>query len=223
MKCDECGRDAPAESAFCPKCGARLEDISDEEDGSDGDALAPQRQFSSAGGRGGTSKQPPEEELWSGTYSPQAMVGPAAALAILTVLGFIGGSFAGGVGVIAATIGAIALWIIFGLVLLYRRMTVHYRLTTFRLFHESGLLSRNRDRIEVIDINDVTLRQGFVERMFNVGTIHIESSDATDPELDMLGIDNVRHVADLIDNTRRAERQRRAVFMENVGRSPGAM
>ena len=84
-------------------------------------------------------------------------------------------------------------------------------------------MSRKRDRIEVIDINDVTLRQGFVERMFNVGTIHIESSDMTDPELDLPGIDNVRHVADLIDNTRRAERQRRAVFMENVGRSPGPM
>jgi hypothetical protein len=32
----------------------------------------------------------------------------------------------------------------------------------------------------------------------------------------MPGIDNPRQVADLIDNTRRQERERRAIFMENV-------
>ena len=29
----------------------------------------------------------PEDELWTGTYSPRAMIGPALALAALTVLG----------------------------------------------------------------------------------------------------------------------------------------
>ena len=53
--------------------------------------------------------------------------------------------------------------------------------------------------------------------MFNVGTIQIQSSDTTDPDLYMPGIEDVRQVTDLIDNTRRAERQRRAVFMENIG------
>ena len=219
MKCRECGGEVPAESSFCPKCGARLRE------GAAGENTAGDREFApppkmSGGGRG-TGKQPSEDELWSGTYSPQAMVGPAAGLVVVTALALVGGSFAGPVGLTAAAIGAVVLWLIFGAVLLYRRMTVHYRLTTFRLFHESGLLNRKRDRIEVIDINDVTLRQGFVERMFNVGTIHIESSDTSDPVLDMLGIDNVRYVADLIDNTRRAERQRRAVFMENVGKPSG--
>lgn len=215
MKCHGCGRDVPAESAFCPKCGARLNGDDGEYDIADGDESPQARQFKAAGSRS-SGKQPPEEELWSGTYSPQAMVGPAAGLVVLTVLAFVGGSFAGPVGLAAAAIGAVVLWGVLGLALLYRRMTVHYRLTTFRLFHESGLLSRNRDRIEVIDINDVTLSQGIIERMFNVGTIHIESSDTTDPELDLPGIDNVRHVADLIDNTRRAERQRRGLFMENI-------
>lgn len=215
MKCRECGREAPAESAFCPKCGAALN-----REVKDGSEAGTAQRFTSGVSRG-AGKQPAEDDLWSGTYSPQAMIGPAAGLAVLTVLALVGGSLAGPVGWMVAGVGAVALWSIFGAVLLYRRMTVHYRLTTFRLFHESGLLNRKRDRIEVIDINDVTLSQGFIERMFNVGTIHIESSDTTDPALDMAGIDNVRHIADLIDNTRRAERQRRAVFMENVGRPPG--
>jgi hypothetical protein len=73
----------------------------------------------------------------------------------------------------------------------------------------------------VIDINDVTLSQGVIERMFNVGTIHVQSSDVTHPDLHLVGIENVRDVTDLIDNTRRKERERRGLFMENVG--PGVM
>jgi hypothetical protein len=73
--------------------------------------------------------------------------------------------------------------------------------------------------------------------LLNIGTIHIISSDESlrqkavdqakrsggklDPQtvdgrLDMPGISDVRRVADLIDNTRRAERNRRGVFLENV-------
>jgi uncharacterized membrane protein YdbT with pleckstrin-like domain len=155
--------------------------------------------------------------LWSGTYSPKAMVGPAIALAVLTVVALIIGGIAFPPALIFVGLGAVVLWAIFGLVLLYRRMTVRYRLTTFRFFHETGLLSRTRNRVEVIDINDVTLSQGLIERLFDVGTIHVQSSDVTHPNLHLVGIENVREITDLIDNTRRAERQRRGLFMENIG------
>jgi membrane protein YdbS with pleckstrin-like domain len=148
------------------------------------------------------------------------MVGPAIALAILTVLGGVAASFAGPAGWVIFGIAAILLWALLALLILYRQLTVRYRLTTYRLFHETGLLSRTRDRIEVIDINDVTLHQGVIERMFNVGTIRVQSSDVTCPNLDIGGIEDVRHVTDLIDDTRRAERQRRGLFMENIGGTP---
>jgi uncharacterized membrane protein YdbT with pleckstrin-like domain len=138
-------------------------------------------------------------------------------LAVLTIVAVVVGALLPPVGIMVAGAAAVLAWALFGLLLLYRRMTVRYRLTTFRLFHESGLLSRKRDRIEVIDINDVTLSQRIIERMFNVGTIHIDSSDKSHPDFDMPGIENVRYVADLFDNTRRAERERRGLFMENVG------
>jgi membrane protein YdbS with pleckstrin-like domain len=213
MKCNACGQEVPAGSAFCPGCGSSL--TSDAAGASIAARLKP-------GSNRNPGNQPAEEDLWVGSYSPKAMAGPAIGLALLTVLGFVGASFAGPIGWTIAGIGAVVVWAFLAIVILYRTVTVHYRLTTFRLFHESGLLSRKRDRIEVIDINDVTLSQGIIERMFNVGTVHISSSDKTDPEFDMPGIENVRAVADLLDNTRRAERQRRAVFMENVGGSqPG--
>jgi membrane protein YdbS with pleckstrin-like domain len=195
-------------------------------DGDPGEARATSQRPTSAASRlrpagsGSSAGQPQEDELWSGTYSGKAMVGPAAGLAVLTIAGLIAASFAGPIGWTIAGLAAVVLWTILGLVLMYRKLSVRYRLTTFRFFHETGLLSRTRNRIEVIDINDVTLQQGLIERMFNVGTIHMRSSDVTHPDILLPGIDDVGRVTDLIDNTRRAERQRRGVFMENIGGSP---
>jgi hypothetical protein len=217
MTCESCGAKVTEDAAFCPRCGAQL---------NNGEAAAPDaaidKRASAAsrlrptGTRAG-GKQPPEEELWTGTYSAKAMIDRAIGLGVLTVAALVVSAIFATPALVYVGLGAVVVWAILGLVLLYKRLTVRYRLTTFRLFHESGLLSRKRDRIEVIDINDVTLSQKIFERMFDVGTIHIESSDKSHPHFHMPGIKNVRHVADLFDNTRRAERERRGLFMENVG------
>jgi hypothetical protein len=49
-----------------------------------------------------------------------------------------------------------------------------------------------------------------------VGTIHISSSDRTHPELLLLGIDDVKRVADLIDDVRRKERRQRGLHIEAI-------
>jgi membrane protein YdbS with pleckstrin-like domain len=71
-------------------------------------------------------------------------------------------------------------------------------------------------RAETIDIDDVTVRQGPIERLLGIGTIAIASTDRTEPLLYMRGIDHVTAVADLIDSTRRAERQRRGLHLEST-------
>jgi len=218
MNCKSCGAKVADDSTFCPRCGAQLNDGETEPAGeSFDDSRSPgTQQLRPAAGRS-RGNPPTEEELWSGTYSPRAMIGPAIGLGVLTVVALVAAGLAFPPALIFVGLGALALWAVMGLVLLYRRMTVRYRLTTFRFFHEMGLLSRTRNRVEVIDINDVTLHQGIIGRMFGVGTVHIQSSDVTHPNLDLVGIENAREVTDLIDNTRRAERERRGLFMENVG------
>jgi membrane protein YdbS with pleckstrin-like domain len=218
MTCESCGAKVAEDSAFCPRCGAALENgAAPSPQGPIDEQRAPGASKMRPASTRSSSTPPSEEELWSGTYSPKAMVGPAIALAVITVVALVIAGIAFAPALIFVGLGAVVLWAIFGLVLLYRRMTVRYRLTTFRFFHETGLLSRTRNRVEVIDINDVTLSQGLIERMFDVGTIHIQSSDVTHPDLHLVGIENVRAITDLIDNTRRAERQRRGLFMENIG------
>lgn len=211
MQCKKCGATAPAESTFCPKCGAALADAP-----ASGGTAAPTgaaRVAAAARGRGGS---PAEEELWAGSYSAKAMVGVFAAAGVLTAVSAIVCMFFGPPGWIAFLIAAALVWGGLGLLYWYRRATVRYRLTTYRFFHETGLLSRVANRLEVIDIDDVMVRQGPIERMFDVGTIRITSSDKTHPELDLPGIDRAKHVADLVDGARRAERQRRGLHIESI-------
>jgi membrane protein YdbS with pleckstrin-like domain len=217
MHCTRCGREAPAESRFCPQCGTRLAGGRDVPEAGRAEQAAGLRRVKAAF-RPHDEKQPEELDLWHGTYSPKALAGPALAALVLTGFGSIAVPMAWNtaMGWSLLGFGVLAMWGMLALMILYRRLSVHYRLTTYRLFHESGLLSRTTDRIEAIDIDDVRVHQGLIERLLGVGTVRIRSSDQSDPELKLPGIEEVRAVADLIDDTRRAERERRGMHIEAI-------
>src|SRR5687767_680567 len=129
MKCGQCGGEVQAALAFCPHCGGQLGGAAVENP-----ARAAAARMTPGATRSGNP--PPEETLWSGSYSPKAMAGWILGTAVLTIVGAIIASLAGPPGWIVFAIAALILWAALGLVALYRRITVRYQLTTFRLFHE---------------------------------------------------------------------------------------
>ncbi|HUG69216.1 MAG TPA: PH domain-containing protein [Pirellulaceae bacterium] len=152
-----------------------------------------------------------ERSLWAGGYSAKAMYGTWI-LGVLVAIGLAVGMFA----LPPVGFGIPVLLILLGMVLAYKKLSVHYELTTQRFIHKSGILKRVSDRIEVIDIDDVTYEQGLVQRMLGVGTIRIASSDRTHPELVLSGIDGVQQVADTIDDVRRKERHKRGLHITST-------
>ncbi len=159
-----------------------------------------------------------EIELWSGTFSAKGMVSYWLWAALATVLVPIGSAFfVAEPSVWPIVLGALLLmWLILGGILVFQKLDVHYELTNQRLVHKVGILRRITNRIEVIDIDDVTFEQGLIERVLGVGSIAIFSSDRTDPSIVMSGIDEVFQVAELIDEARRTERVRRGIHIEAV-------
>jgi membrane protein YdbS with pleckstrin-like domain len=222
MQCQNCGRDVASDAAFCPSCGQRISAAPAAQTASSDqpsvDPLHPARAVERIrqDPTGFGSEAPQEEDLWEGGYSPKAMYGRMLLVAIITAVCFIAVAmfWNTAVGWLSVAAGVAILWAVIGLSILYRRMAVHYRLTRYRLFHQHGLVLRVTDRIETIDIDDVSVKQTLLARMLDIGTIVVMSSDRTVPQLRMEGIDHVNHVADLIDNTRRAERQRRGLHLE---------
>jgi membrane protein YdbS with pleckstrin-like domain len=204
MQCPVCDAPTVADAAFCPKCGAKLPAVSSEPPVS---ATPPRETYSTIK----VPKDTAEEVLWEGSYSPKAMLGTFVLCGILSVALLIGALLLPEVALVGALMLAAipVLWIAAGIQLLVRKLSISYKLTNHRFFHRQGLLSRVTDRIELIEIHDVTWRQGLIERAIGVGTITIASADRTHPKLPLAGIDNVEAVADTIDKARRAEQIRR--------------
>jgi membrane protein YdbS with pleckstrin-like domain len=213
MVCRECGTELDDQAVFCQQCGTRVAD-----DGADPPATASER-FRTATAARQNDSDDDEQEVWQGTFSKLAMIGSWITAVAVTVALLVVGVLASAAGPVAwvAVVAAIAvMWIGLVLLLLYRQLSIKYHLTSQRLVHERGLLWRTIDRIEVIDIDDVTFTQGPVERLLGVGNIHITSSDKTNPEFTIKGIESVRDVAGQIDDLRRSERRKRGLHIESV-------
>lgn len=159
-----------------------------------------------------------EQELWKGGFSPKAMLIYWLAAVVVTIGGIAASLLLKDYPVVWVVAGGLiaAVWLASFLYLLYERLSVEYQLTSQRLFHRRGILTRVTNRVEVIDIDDVQFTQNIIDRMLGVGTIRVLSSDISDPKLVMIGIDDVKRIADLIDGVRREERRRRGLHIEAV-------
>ena len=185
---------------------------------------SPAQRLAAMAVKGANTNTEPEESLWSGGYSPKAMIGSwlfclVASVALIVGMIMLPGILGENVDKrIIWSVGSgllIAGWGIAVATYAYRRLGVHYELTTQRFIHKHGILVRTTDRIELIEIEDVAFTQGLVQRMLNVGAIKLTSSDRSHPLLNLLGIDDVGRISGLIDDARRKERRRRALHIAN--------
>ena len=185
---------------------------------------SPAQRLATMAVKGANTNAEPEESLWSGGYSPKAMIGSWILCLILTIALIVGMVMLPGIlgeqveKKIIWSVGTgvvIVLWVIAAAVYAYRRLCVFYELTTQRFIHKHGILVRTTDRIELIEIDDVAFTQGPVQRMLNVCAIKLTSSDRSHPQLNLVGIDDVSRVSGLVDDARRKERRRRALHIAN--------
>ncbi len=96
---------------------------------------------------------------------------------------------------------------IFGLPLSFTK----YKLTDEKILLESGLFSITQEEIRLYRIMDVTVKCSFLQRIFNVGTIHCCSADKSTPEFDIKDVKNAIQVKDLISRKIEEERNRKKI------------
>lgn len=88
-----------------------------------------------------------------------------------------------------------------------------YQVTTERVRIIRGLLSKDRDDIELVRIQDIDLEQSLGERALNVGDIIIRSSDQSLPETALRNVPNPQDVHEIL---RRAMLNARKRFRYSV-------
>lgn len=215
--CPQCGQAVDDEARFCQACGSPLSGGSKMETTGASVGNAPPGRERLQNRR--QEKDSQEQVLWEGGFSGKAMLG-SWVLAMLVTVAAIVAAMMLPENVPYRALGALVLVLLaWGVPLLrlgYRKLSIRYRATTQRLFHEEGILRRTTNRVEMIDADDVTVEQTIFERLMNVGTVRVDSSDRTHPVLLLIGIESPLEVAERIDAARRRERTRRGIHIEAV-------
>jgi hypothetical protein len=171
-----------------------------------------------------------EFNVWEGRYSFKNFFGRIVFRTLLTIAWIALAVRAWGYGgadpnrdrlVIAVAIltgiALLAFWLYLGWQILMARLGHYYRLTNRRLFVSTGLFNRRRDQVELLNIKDVyTRQQSLFHRWFSVGTVVIESSEQKYPITYLTGVDDPKTVMDLVWHCARAEREGKAVQVDNV-------
>jgi hypothetical protein len=77
-------------------------------------------------------------------------------------------------------------------------LTRRYVVTTQRIRIITGLLSRSREDIELIRIQDLDQKQRFGQRLLGIGTVYVDSADPSSPHLVLKNIRNPLEVHEII-------------------------
>lgn len=205
--CATCEKPIPEGSAFCNVCGARQPMLS---------GAAPRR--GPAGPHHSATPPPdePERDLWQGCYSGRTAMPLWILCAFFGVIALYAAfaAFSGAMRAVAIVL-AFAPPAFIGWTVLIAKLSTRYRLTNQRLFISQGIVSRTHSEVELVRVDDVTVRQGLVQRAFNVGDVVLATTDANESAIEILGVDDPMPLKETI----RAEVRRlraRVLRMESV-------
>lgn len=212
MKCPNCGSELDPLTGVCPQCQGG-------ENPAQATARAP---ASGAETEQAPKRGDPDVELWKASYSPWGMIGTWMTLGIITIIVFVvdillmRGPLKNQVGPLwGITLGLVAIaWLVFLAIAWYRKMTIQYRLTTYRFYHRKGFVFRTVDSMEVIDIDDIAMHQNLLERLVGVGRVILRTKDPSDPFLVLHGVPNPEEAFKKIDKARRDEQIRRSIKVQ---------
>lgn len=86
-----------------------------------------------------------------------------------------------------------------------------YGLSEDRLFIKSGAMTVHEDEVRLYRILDLTLSRSLWQRLLGLGTIHVDSSDKTMKNFDIINIRNCHDVKEQLSGLVEAERDNKRV------------
>ncbi len=96
-----------------------------------------------------------------------------------------------------------------------RILSTRYQLTSERLFVERGLIRMTRDQTELIRVDDVRVRKLLFDRLFNLGTVEVMSTDVSDRSVEIIGVFDADRIAEMVRTHMRSARKK-SLFIESL-------
>jgi membrane protein YdbS with pleckstrin-like domain len=112
---------------------------------------------------------------------------------------------------------SIVLGIVAFLVPMLITRTTRYKITSYRIDFERGILKKRIDTMELWHVEDIRFEQGLLDRIMNVGSIIIISHDDTNPRLELHGIPDPRPLFEKLKQRVIAVKRQRGVIKMDMG------
>lgn len=204
IQCPDCGVEVSDRAVACPKCACPIAEFMKEQG-------APAHPPSSSPVLDVPAGSGEERIVWEGRPSQVINLG-VYLLGSLVVVGFAGlGHWFREYDY--ATLVAIPILVgLFGMLWKYLEVRVRrIELTTERVRTYRGILSKQIDELELYRIKDSRVRQPLFLRIFGLGTVELETSDRTTPQIQLDAIRDPRGLREQIRTYVEIQRDRKRV------------
>lgn len=105
----------------------------------------------------------------------------------------------------------ILLGVAFGFGVMFYRKSIKFRVTTTVIEWERGLLSKRIDVLQLWRIRDVVYKQNLVDRILGIAHVEVVASDATNPDLEIVGMPASRQLFEQLRDSIEIQRQAKNV------------
>lgn len=170
--------------------------------------------FARAAGTDGKNEPPKRAMLYEGNPSWKAYLGyyvatGIAALIIIAIsLRLADTAKAKFLGVIVPV--ALSAVFLFGLHLW--RKSIKFRVTSAAIEYERGLLSKRIDVVQLWRVKDVVYKQSLIDRVLSIAHIQVVTSDATNPNFEIVGMPASRQLFEQLRDSIEIQRQAKNVY-----------
>jgi membrane protein YdbS with pleckstrin-like domain len=164
-----------------------------------------------------TSKEPERKSLYTGSPSWKAYIGYyfvaiLVAAVMILILRWKDGPYAEtGTKILDVVIPlAAAMVFMFG-IHIYRK-SIKFRVSSTVIEFERGVLSKRIDVVQLWRIRDVVYRQTLMDRILGIAHIEVVAQDATNPDLQIVGLPASRQLFEQLRDSIEIQRQAKNVY-----------
>ncbi len=144
-------------------------------------------------GQGTALAVPERKTIYEGSPSWKAFFGVYLIVGVLTVIWMMIWRWIDGAGAplsarTAHVLVPVAAAVVAGFGLMFYRRSTKFRVTTTVIEWERGMLSKRIDVLQLWRIRDVVYKQNLVDRILGIAHVQVIASDATNPDLEIVGM-----------------------------------